>query len=360
MSDDKPILWIIDSARTPLAASCDAFGAWARYCYYGPDDAIPNPAARPDAVFFSAEIPGGAEGERFDEIAGAAGGAPLLAVSGLRSLAQAVAYFRAGASDFLSLPLDDDDARERFAAAIEKADRQALSAVMVELEALDGDAGDIRLSLALAGPDDDHEDILADLPPPVPVFDNAPAPAELPGDDPPMAAPEEGEAEEPGEGKIDEPEAVDGLPIPTLWEELPCGLVVFDSSGNLVFSNTLALELFGHASMAELQDALENRISSFAAHGANQKPLPDNQWPHALARKARAARSSVVSVERPDKRRVWLRIDCLPHLSEGKITRLSMTLVNLTGELPPLAPAESEPAKPARKKGKRKGKNSPA
>jgi hypothetical protein len=117
---------------------------------------------------------------------------------------------------------------------------------------------------------------------------------------------------------------------------------VFDSLGNLVFSNNAGLELFGRDTLAGLQDALENSLSAFAAHGLNNKPFPDNQWPHILAVKTRTARSAVVSVETGDKRRAWLRIDCQPHLADGKIARLSMTAVNLTGELPPLQTQESE------------------
>ncbi len=323
---EKTNLWLIDSERKPLAECRAAFDGWADVLYLEPDGGEPDWTAPPDAIFFSAEIAGGAEGEAFAQLREAASGIPLLAVAGLRSLTQALAFFRAGADDYLPLPLDEGEARERLEAVLEKARRRALEAVLLEVEAVDPDS-------APAGPD--QPDILETL-----------APAAAPAAPEPEREPD----------ADDDPEPVDGLPIPTLWEELPCGLLVFDSVGNLVFANSLGLELFGHASLAELQEALENRPSSFAAHAANHKPLPDNQWPQVLARKARAARSAVVSIEKPDRRRVWLRIDCLPHLAEGKVNRLAMTLVNLTGELPALTPPASPPPREAKPRGRERAK----
>lgn len=311
MHENTPRVWILDAPRRPLAELPELFDGWAEAEYLEPD-AAPDWDNAPDAVFFSGELPGGAAGEAFGELLREAGDIPLLAVSRLRSFAQAVAFFRAGVADYLSLPLDGDDVRDRLDAALERAAESALRGAVMEIEPLDQDPGEISLSVQSAA--------LA----------------------PPAADPD------------DEPVAVEGLPIPTLWEELPCGLLVFDSEGNLVFCNSLGLDLFGAASVAELQEALESGLSAFAAHAANHKPLPDNQWPQVLARKTRSARSAVLSLEKPDKRRVWLRIDCLPHVSEGKISRLAMTLVNLTGELPPLAAAPAAPApQPAKKEKKR-------
>lgn len=340
---DKPLIWLLDSERSPLAPSLEVFDGWADMVYV-PAGQEPDWDTPPDAIFFSAESKGGAAGEWFTALSQAAGGIPLIAVTRLRSLAQAVAYFRAGALDYLSLPLEEEDARERLEAALERSAQLAMQGVMVELESLDQDPGDV--SLSLVAPDDpalapppppgQEEDILAQLSGHAKEAGQAAPPA------PPPAFQMDEDAE---------PVVVDGLPIPSLWEELPCGLLVFDSNGNMVFSNSLGLDLFGYESLAELQEALDNRRDGFAAHGANHKPLPDNQWPHVLAAKTRISRSAVMSIEKPDKRRVWLRVDCLPHLSEGKISRLSMTLVNLTGELPSLAPARREKAKT---KGKRR------
>ena len=342
-SDEKPLIWIVDSDRTPMAQSLEAFADWADAAYHGPDDE-PDWAEPPEAVFFSAEMRGGAAGATFARLADAAGGVPLIAVARLRSLAQAVSFFRAGACDYLSLPLDGDDLRERFEAAMLRAAQSGLDNVMVELEPVDRDPGEISLSLYPSThpesgdmPAAEEDDILARLD--GEVFATAEAPI----------------TPEPSEN--DDIEPVDGLPIPTLWEELPCGLLVYDSAGNLVFSNTLGLDLFGHATLAELQDVLENRRAEFKAYAANHKPLADNHWPQVLAAKTRTARSAVISIEKPDKRRAWLRVDCLPHLFDGAISRLSMTIVNLTGELPPLAPPEAAPsAKRARAaaKGKRR------
>ncbi len=327
MTNDRPNLWVVDSPRAPLAACLDAFSEWAEYQYFGPDAPLPNEFDNTlDAIFFSAEIQGGADGDLFATLI--TSGAPLLAVSSVRSLAQAVAYFRAGVGDYLSLPLDAEDARERCLAAMDKAREQAMPSVMVELEAVDDDAGDISLTISPSNndattPAAPSEDILADLP-------NQP------------------EDEE-------EPVAVDGLPIPTLWEELPCGLLVFDSNGNLVFCNQLGLDLFNRPSLADLQEALETDLARFSAYAANHNPLPDNQWPHVLARKTRTARSAVISIETSEKRRAWLRVDCLPHISDGALTRLTMSVINLTGELPPLSLAE-QPAAPKKEKAKKRAK----
>lgn len=330
-ASSKPLFWLIDSERAPLAASRDVFDDWAETLYFtSPADL--DWERPPDAAFFSAEIHGGAEGELFGQLAAAAGAVPLIAVARLRSLAQAVSFFRAGAADYLPLPLEEEEVWERFNAAIARMARLAMQGMLVELEPSEQEPGAVSMSLLSArtaadarretAAADAEEDILARL--------SAAADAETE----PLAEPPPPRAE-------DEPVAVDGLPIPNLWEELPCGLLVFDSTGNLVFTNTLALVLFGCPSLAELQDMLENNRAAFAAHGANHNPLPDNQWPQVLAARTRTARSAVISIERRDRRRVWLRIDCMPHLAEGLMSRLSMTLVNLTGELPPLRQTHS-------------------
>ncbi len=314
--EQKPLVWIIDSSRAPLAGSTRVFEPFADARYFAAGEPFPLAEGRPDAVVFSAEIEGGPGGAEFRRLAADLAGTPLFAAARVRSLTQAVAYFRCGAADYLSLPLDPDETAERLAAVLTAG--AAAPAVVLQLEALDGDAADVVLTIGGAdGVDAEspQEDILAGL-------NGAGEPPAEPARD---ALPPEGD---------DEPVAVDGLPIPSLWEELPCGLLAFDSAGNLVFSNSLGLELFGFATLAELQDALDNRRASFAALGMNKKPFPDNQWPHAAAVKARAARHAVVSLERPDKTRVWLRMDCLPHLTDGEISRIAMTIVNMTGEIP--------------------------
>lgn len=316
MHDAKPRIWIFDSVRRPLVEIAGLFDGWAEAAYFAPD-AEPDWNDAPEAVFFSDELPGGAGGESFAELLEEAGGVPLLAVSRLRSFAQAVAFFRAGATDYLSLPLDEDDLRERLAAALERAAAFALRGAAMEFETLDGDPGENGSGVRAA----------------------APAGAR-PQNDP-----------------DDEPVAVEGLPIPALWEELPCGLAVFDSDGCLGFSNSLGLDLFGAPSIADLRQMLETGLASLSAYAANHKPLADNQWPHILARKTRTPRSAVLSLEKPDRRRVWLRIDCLPHIAEGDVTRLTMTMVNLTGDLPPLSELPSAvSASSAGKKGKGKGR----
>lgn len=339
-TEPKPILWLIDSERTPLASCQAALTPWAQVRYFG-ETGLPENTHwddPPDVVFFSAEIPGGAGGSQFASLLARAENIPLVAVARLRSLAQAVGYFRAGAIDYLALPLDEDDARERAEAAIDKAASIAMQGVMVELEPVDGDPGEISLSIAPSGgqPAPEDDDILAHIAS-GPVADTSARTK-------PGSPAQESDAD-------DEPVAVDGLPIPSLWEELPCGLLVFDSNANLAFANKLALELFGSDSLAQLEDALENKREGFKAHSLNQKPFPDNQWPHVVAAKTRTARAALISIEKPDRRRTWLRIDCLPHLHEGKISRLLLTAINLTGELPPLAVSEGDDAPSAQSGG---------
>lgn len=325
-------LWLLDSEREPLAGCLDDLDRLGDTLYVSAREPLPDWGTHPDVIIVSGEIAGGPGGENFARLVEDAGFIPVIVAARLRSLTQALAFFRNGAADYLTLPLDVDEAKERVAAAIKKSvARAAMAEVVVEL------APEESESREEPGEPEAADDILAGLCP------AAPAVA--------ADAPEEEPAGEAGE----EPEAVDGLFIPTLWEELPCGLMVFDSGMNLVFTNALALELFGKASMAELQDALERDRASFAAYGQNHNPLADNQWPHLLAQKTRAPRSAVLSLERQDRRRVWLRIDCLPHLTDGKVSRLSMTAVNLTGELPPLVLPEAAPPV-AGKRGKGKGK----
>lgn len=331
----KPIVWIIDSSRTPLAECGAALDTWADVLYF-PANASPDWDNPPDAILFSAEIAGGANGPEFARLVEMADAVPLIAVAGLRSLAQALSFFRSGAADYLALPLDPDDAKERTEAAIERANTIAMRGVMVELEPVDPDPGVVSLTLS-QHVDEPAADKQAEEPRAEEEVDIL---AELPAED--------------------EPVAVDGLPIPSLWDELPCGLLVFDSEENLAFANQPALELFGAASIAHLEDALANKRHVFAAYSANNKPLPDNQWPHILAVRTRTARSALVSIEKPDKRRAWLRLDCLPHIHDGAISRVLLTAVNLTGDLPPLAIADApapQTAPAARKsKAKKRGK----
>lgn len=330
---EKPLVWVIDSPRTPLAKSFYAFEACSRTVYFIAGQPLPIREFRPDAIVISAEIEGGPYGEVFRELLTSLPGVPVLAAARVRSLAQAVAFFRNGVSDYLSLPLDADEVAERLAAILASGS-VANGPVMLEIEPLDGDDAE-SLSLSVvdnAAEEDGEEDILARLP----VDDETPLPvAEL--------------VEPAGDGE--EPEPVDGLFIPALWDELPCGLVVFDSQGNLVFANSLAMELFGQTNLAELQDALENRRPSFQAIGTNRKPFPDNQWPHSAAVRARTARHAAVSLLRRDGSRVWVRMDCLPHLSEGSVARLIVTLINMTGEIP--EPPVAAPA-PKRKTARRR------
>lgn len=372
VDDAKPYLWLLDSERKPLADYLDLFADWADVVYIGPGQVVPDWDEQPDAVFFSAEIAGGVHGSLFAELSGEAGNVPLLAIAKLRSLSQAVSFFRAGATDYLSLPLDGDELQERLNAALEKAARMAINGMMVQFESVAPDAGEISVSLRTATAVED-DDILAHLPESADSVNNAeptesvmseipetvPAAAPRQAEPPPMPVCVEPETEDASPAAEEEPETVDGLPIPTLWEELPCGLLVFDSDGNLVFSNSLGLDLFGFSSLAELEDALECRREEFKAYGANHKPLPDNQWPQVLALKSRVARAAVLSVEKRDKHRLWLRIDCLPHLSDGKINRLTMTIVNMTGELPPLVlttPSAAPPLSVKRPKAKARGR----
>lgn len=397
-------MWLVDSDRTPLAQCRQALEPWANVIYFEHPPQPEDWSNPPDVVFFSAELPGGAGGRAFGDMLAYADTVPLIAVARLRSLAQAVGYFRAGVADFLSLPLDEDDARERVDAALERAAALAMPGFMVELEPVDADPGEISLSVTSAVPASDREnratpeneeDILAELPPSPesPVKPDAipsavqastpPAPnkAELDStDDPaqssaakstepskPAEATEQPESPEsmestearPEESDLedDEPVPVDGLPIPLLWDELPCGLLVFDSEANLAFTNQPGLELFGFNSQVELEEALENNRASFNALTLQQKPLPDNQWPHLLAAKTRTPRSSLISIEKPDKRRVWLRIDCRPHLHEGNISRLLLTAVNLTGELPPISGETTVPAPKTAVSARIKGKS---
>ncbi len=313
-----PRLWIIDSVRETLADALPDLeiavdGLFIRY-----GEALPE-VNLADAMVVSSDLPGGATGEEFGRLVTEWAQIPVLVASKLRSLTQALAFFRRGAADYLPLPLAAEEWEERIAEALERMNTAAaVSAVLMEAEPVDGD---ILATLT------ESDESVAE----VDVVPEAVA--------------------EPEQEPETEPEAVDGLVIPTMWDELPCGLAVFDSNHNLVFCNQLALDLFGIASLAELQDTLDARQADLQAYGQNNKPLPNNQWPHLLAFKSRSSRSGILSLERGDKSRVWLRMDCLPHLSDGAVSRLTMTLVNVTGEVPPLHLSQ-EPKPTAPKRGR--------
>ncbi len=306
---EKPFVWIIDSPRSPLAGSLYAFEDSVEYRYFSHGEPPSPDLTQPDAVFFSAEIEGGPEGGLFSALVEHYPAIPLIAITKVRSLTQAVAFFRAGALDYLSLPLDPNEVAERLDAALTRIANLVAAAVTVELEAL-GDELDTELLSALredgGGPEPEFAELADDL----------------------------GEIDEIDDSDEIEAVPVDGLPIPSLWEELPCGLLVFDSQANLVYANASAFTLLGFDSMGELQDVLENKRSEFNALAMNKKPLPDNKWPHIAAVKTRTERHATISIERTDKTRVWLRMDCLPHLADGALARLTMTLVNMTGEMP--------------------------
>lgn len=315
-----PRLWIIDSVRETLADALPDLENAVECRYFRFGEMLPEENL-PDAMVVSSDLPGGATGNEFGRLVTEWAQIPVLVASKLRSLTQALAFFRRGAADYLPLPLTVEEWEERIAEALERMNTAAaVSAVLMEVE-----------------PVEDSDDILATL------ADSDESVAEV------DVVPEAVAEQEP------EPEAVDGLAIPMMWDELPCGLAVFDSNHNLVFCNQLALDLFGIASLAELQDMLDAHQTDLSAYGQNNKPLPNNQWPHLLAFKSRSSRSGILSLERADKSRVWLRMDCLPHLSDGAVSRLTMTLVNVTGEVPPLhLSTEPKPAAPKRGKARKR------
>ena len=81
----------------------------------GPADGHGAPGApgTPDAIFVSAELPGGARGGLFRSLIEGYGGAPVIVATRTRSLSQALEFFRAGAADYQPMPATAEDWRRR-------------------------------------------------------------------------------------------------------------------------------------------------------------------------------------------------------------------------------------------------------
>ncbi len=80
---------------------------------------------RPDAILLSAEVPGGCRGFACQHLRQTFPQTPILAVAHMRSLAGALAWFRAGVADYLPAPLREAEVKERLDAVLKRCGEDA-------------------------------------------------------------------------------------------------------------------------------------------------------------------------------------------------------------------------------------------
>jgi PAS domain-containing protein len=244
-----------------------------------------------DAIIASDSIAGGPRGAAFTHIRRTFPTRPVLVVAHLRSLATAVGFFRAGVADYLSAPLRAEETRERIEAAIRaRAGRGA------------GEA-----------PDDEPVEV-----------------AVVPAEAVPDAA--GGPAAQEGNGWIS-------------LETLPCAALVFGGDGRLRDANGLALELLGHPGVGGLRLAFDHGLADCAPLDERAAPLAPDRWPVRRALRSGRREAATVGLLRPDRRRVWVRLEVRPRRADGRIRDVIATLSDVTpvadSSAPPLHTSES-------------------
>lgn len=341
-NNSEPLrVWVVDSDKSTLAESVPVLAQLGDCkCFSFPQTEAEG-LTIPDILLVSAEIEGGAEGEFFSALIKKFRDIPVIIAARVRSFAQALSFFRSGAADYLTLPLELMETAERLEAALLKRAKAGESdpvEVAVEVEETIGEMPR-NLSLVVESfrqlPCAEDDDILAALPTEDDPTQNPPSMIDT------GSAPSQHEGEPASVIQIDEEKSRQATQAEIL-EQLPCGYMALDLDGNLTVANAIAMETLGYDSLAELQDKWDSRRGEFGACGLNGKEIGSAHWPDMQALKSKARRSGCISVERPDNRRIWLRIDCLPVLSEGRVRYVAVTLTNVTDDHPPLKKRESK------------------
>ncbi len=237
-----------------------------------------------DAIVASDSIPGGAQGAAFTHIRRTFPSRPVLVVAHLRSLATAIDFFRAGVADYLPAPLRPEETRERIEVAIRRARGEGAGGGSEEpIEVLVEPAGPSAATASLSGR---HE----------------------------------------GNGRIS-------------LENLPCAALVFGADGRLREANGLALELLGHPALAGLRQAFDHGLAGYEPLDARAAPLAPERWPIRMALRQGCRAAATLGLLRPDRARVWVRLEAVPRRRHGRIRDVIATLSDLTpGDPPPEAP----------------------
>lgn len=267
-------LLLVDAPSLPLEEDLPLLESLGYRCAYLPSvQEVGSYETVPDLLLVSQEIPGGAHGETFAHVRSRFPDVPIVVVAHLRSLSLAIEFFRQGVIDYLLAPLDPDDTRQRLEAAYEKA--RNITPVLEE---------PVEVPAMLA-----------------PSILDAPATTRL------------------SCGWLD-------------LEAIPCGILVYDEEGRLLRANEKALSLFGQLSVEALRLVLEEGFEYYHPLDLQERPFLPEAWPVTRARKDRAFRTAVVSIERPGANRIWLRIDAAPFLEEGQIRFIVASMNNITEE----------------------------
>ncbi len=258
---DRPRLLVCDDPAQTLEEELPLFRDLGWACTYVQSvDDLSGGELQPDAVILSGRLPGGPEGRAFARLQRAFPHAPLLVVASVRSLSTAVAFFRAGADDYLSMPLARDETRQRLTAALEGGRRAGAHAVS-------------EVSAELAGGE---------------VLAKRTGATSIPG-----RAPAEGGPLR--EGCID-------------LEALGCGVWVCDGEGRLVAANAAALSLVARPSREDLGRCVARPIEVWEPLDARGCLLSPEAWPPFRALKDHAPRAGTMSLLRPDGTRVRVHL----------------------------------------------------
>ena len=277
--EERPRLLVCDDPAQTLEEELPLFRDLGWACTYVQSaDELSGEEVQPDAVILSGRLPGGPEGRAFARLQRIFPHAPLLVVASVRSLSAAVAFFRAGADDYLSMPLAPEEIRQRLAAARESGRRPGAQGVAeVKAEPV-GDA---------VVPERTEETGAA---------------RRAPADDGPFC-----------DGRID-------------LEALGCGVWVTDAEGRLAAANTAALAMLARPSREDLGRCLARPIEVWEPLDVRGRLLSAEDWPPFRALKDHAPRAGTMSLLRPDGTRVWVHMDATAWRRRGNAPWICVAL----------------------------------
>ena len=345
-----PTLLVCDHADGGLAGLPELAEGLGYPCDYAVDaHEDPPECPEPALLLVSAELPGGAAGDAWMRLRQRYPAPPAVAVSRTRSFARAVEFFRAGADDFLALPLDPSEFSSRLRSLLQ---RRAAKTIPPAGPAESPAARDARFAAPTDGDEAEPVEVTVEWPGPPPqaapaeaapsqAAPNPPPPDAAAGDedvlssmagaelaaepDVPPAAPEAG-----GDDVLAELDRVEDA---WAWlEAAPCGWIVLDADGAARLANPAALRLLGAEDAARAARLLAGDWASLEAELAPGRPAAPSANPAARAARDKAARALTARVRRPDGTRVWLRFECAPWRRRGRFAGVAAVIVNVTAE----------------------------